>query len=76
MKTLVIVGASACFLFGSAMSSTVSPTQSDVTPRAALGHQVTDAEFAKALREVTPEQIAAWRATSRSSNYIIPRAPI
>lgn len=75
MKTLILAGAVACFLFGSAMSSTVSPTQSDVAPRAAA-QQTSDAEFAKALHEVTPQQIAAWRATARSSDYVAPRVPI
>jgi hypothetical protein len=74
MKTLILAGAVACFLFGSAMSSTVSPTQSQVAPRAI--QQTSDEEFAKALREVTPQQIAAWRATARSSDYVAPRVPI
>jgi hypothetical protein len=75
MKTLILVGASACLLFGSAMSSTVSPLQSVVQPAAKI-QQSSDEAFAKALREVTPEQLAAWRASARSSDYVTPRVPI
>lgn len=69
MKTRIAIGASLLLALGTALAGTL-------IYRTDASLELNGATAAPSAQEPTPEMIAVWKATARSSDYIAARVPL
>jgi hypothetical protein len=72
MKKHIALGASLLLTMGAAVASTLIYGQDGHTSNAPLQQVGSSLETS----QVSPEMIAAWKATAKTADYITPKVPI